>query len=406
MFNNISLHFKSKRDTLPLSIILSVSPLPPLSTFFHLKKLGFYSYLPIRPSSSKELKKKGFSKDFIELYEEALRSQTTGSRRGLKSFIEEKLAEFKTSAEIAEMKTLSNASLMNSLAIVVPTLLTTLMLVTSPEIAPLILILLSIVSLLVILALNLPVVISIYSYKFRKPEVLLSLLAAIPLYLVLKDIVISLIVASVPASIFSGINVLKETKLRAQLLNIVKTASQVSSKNVFKVIKETPQKLFEKFDYGVMKAVVATLYLISAYAPCTEAYDKLTEYTRIYVTTVKRIRSKFNAILLYSAIMIAISVSTLYLTVFSIGEFSQRIPRGILVIGYSFIRLPTLTQLNEIKVTLDFAITVNVLAFSLMCAMLREGNPLYFALYFPLLLIIALICKYITLTYLLPSLIR
>mgnify|MGYP000330092662 CR=1 FL=1 len=406
MLNNISLYLKSKRDTLPLSIILSVSPLPPLSTFLHLRKLGFYNYLPIKPTTRRELKKKGFSKDFIELYEETLKAQTTGSKAGLRSFIEEKLMEFKTSAEIAEMKTLSNAALMNSLAIVVPTLITTLMLVTSPEIAPLTLILLSLASLLVVISLNLPVVISVYSYRFRKPEVLLSLVAAIPLYFLLKDIVVSLAVVSVPVSFFSLMNVMKETKLRKTLLDIVKTASQVPSKNVFKVIKETPQKLFEKFDYGVMKAIVATLYLISAYAPSSEAYIKLAEYTKIYVLTVKRIRSKFNAILLYSALMIAISVSTMYLTVFSIGEFSQRIPREAPMLGYSFIKFPTPRQLNDIKASLEIAIAVNVLAFSLMCAMLREGNPEYFALYFPLFLAIAILCKHLTTAYLLPALIR
>jgi len=406
MFNRIFLNFKTRKDVIPLTIILSISPLPPLSTLLHLKKLGFYEYLPEKPLSVKQLKEKGYSKSFIELYREALKSQTTGSRRGLTSFIEEKLLEFKTSAEIAEMRTLSNSSLMNSLAIVVPTLITTLMLVTSPQVAPLTLILLSLVSLITVLALNIPVALSLHSYRFKDPIVLITLVLALPLTLLLKDPLTSMLIASIPAFVFSLINVIRENKLRNKILELVKTASQASITNIFKLIKTTPRKLFETFDYGVMKAVAIALYLISAYSPSPEAYDKLLEYTRVYVSTVKKIRGKFNAILVYSVIMIAFSVSTIYLTVFSIGKFSSTIPENTVLPGYYFISLPSKSQIEKIEDALDLAIIINAVAFSMMCAMLREGNPLYLSLYLPALLTVALLGRHLTLTYLVPLIVK
>jgi len=396
ILDRIKIWFESQRDIIPLSIILTTSPLPPLTTLNKVRELGFYKYLP--KGTNPILKE--YSKKFREFYREIAEAHISGSEKRVEYFLEDKLEEFKSFAETGELRVLSNIAMLNSIAVILPPMISVLMVLTNPLSTPLLLIGLSILSIVLILLLNLPNVTSLYSIKFKKAYLTLLILLAIPLYFLTENPYLALLVPSIPLSIVSFIELKKELNERENLLSIVKSAA--TGVNIFKYYKLNPEKFVKKY-YGFMKGVAVALYLGYAFGS-GEKMEALLKYYRIYLNTLKRIRLKTFTVIFYSFLMVSAAVSVLYLMEGSLREFRARTPD--IPATFNFIQLPSLSQLNELEKYLDIAVVINITAFALSCAMLREGNPLYFTIYLPLLLTIAVISKYITLTYFLPLLIR
>ena len=89
MLSRLKSYLKSSFLSLPLSVVVCFSPLPPLTTLLFLSKLGVWELLPKEVVEPEELRRLGYASEFVRLYEEVLKAQRTGRREALKDYLKE-----------------------------------------------------------------------------------------------------------------------------------------------------------------------------------------------------------------------------------------------------------------------------------------------------------------------------
>ena len=123
MLEKVKTYVKTSLLSLPLSVILSFSPLPPLATMVYLSRLKVYKEIPGELVDSEELRERGYAPEFIQLYEEAFRAQRTGRREGLVNYLERRIREIRTSLDLLDYNVTTMVEVLSLLTVVIPVML-------------------------------------------------------------------------------------------------------------------------------------------------------------------------------------------------------------------------------------------------------------------------------------------
>ena len=365
-----------KEPILELAVITVHSPQSPLTTLNFLKKIGIYRFLPDNNDSVEELKKKGYSKDFIEFWKEAQNATLSGQREGLRSFFEEKFSELKTSLDMLDFRVQKYFIIMNVAVLVVPILLSVTSIFTG-TIDPLSLIM--IVLCTVPLALAPPLIIPReMRLESPRPLVFLPLLLSLPLYLYFKEILV-LIGASVISMVLTYIEEKRKIKEIIESGEILRRATQ--SSNIKFIGVTDPEQLLVKRVCGFVKALLVALYIQLAYMRSRDyfkATSKLMSIFREYLAALSKLRERALGNFVTGLIIVAVAAASfafVYHTLNKVSSIGAHIP------SYYGVRVLSRSELLALKeFFVELLITMSF-SFSLISTT-REGNPLYFAIYF------------------------
>jgi len=374
---------ESYRSVVPLSILLSTSPLPPLTTLQRLRSLRIYKSIPdLLNTNLDDLRKKGYSDKFVELLRVASLSHRTGSVEPLRSLVEEEMAETRTSLELMDYTISQNMELLSVFILLLPSILASLLFIVNSTIVATVLLACSLLGLVIGLCLGF---LSIpWELRLRGPllPALISPVIFLLAFYLLQDPLKSLIVLSVLLSPYLFKRLRNELGVFRESLELARRAT-TSTSNIFRALEiDSPEYLLSKKFYGVSRAVCVAIYLLALHGgtKLRESLVKLLEYIRDYMNYINRLRSRTRVIFLYSVIMGALSAVSLAFIVTVLSFFSSMFSYSSITLMTS-IYIPTPEEIGMIKYYVRIVLAVNSLTFALITALFREGNPLYFPLY-------------------------
>ena len=392
---------ESYHSVVPLSILLSTSPLPPLTTLQRLRALGIYKSIPdILGVNIEDFKRQGYSDRFIELLKVASLSQRTGSIEPLKSLVEEKISETRADLELMDYTISQNMELLSVFVLLLPSILASLLFIVNPTIVATILLACSALGLILGICLGL---ISI-PWELRIRGSVLPLIFSPVIFLVafyiFQDPLKSLVILSIVLSPYLFKKLREELKVLEESLELARRAT-TSTSNIFRALEiEDPEYLLSDRFYGVSRAICVAIYLLALHGGVRlrESLVKLLEYIRDYVGYVKRLRNKTRVIFLYSAIMGMLSAVSLAFIVVVLSFLSSTMSSSTLPL-ITAIYMPSHEELELVKEYIRYVLAVNSLTFSLITALFRDGNPVYFPLYLLPISIAVMLSYNLTLLY-------
>jgi len=363
---------KVKLLKIQLPVLLYTSPLPPRSTLVQLKRLGFLDELP------KSLKK------IRETIEEV---EKLGDERVFRYRIEETMSELKTLLETGERVVNDTFELVNTISVTGAVMISALMILTNPELAPITVIFFAVISMI------LAVLVSLVKYprELAVPppsrKYLLLYLISIPLYYFLGDTALSLLIPSLPLALYSYLFLkkkIREVDFMESLLEKARACTRAGI-NIYKCMEVEPKSLLEGF-YGVLKAIAYSLYIIGVFGGerRVESLDKLQEVMTSYKTTFTRLRSRTSIVALYSIISLIVAAVSFAMIV----ETNNMIAALKIPSSYG-ITLPSKASVQALEFNMRISLTVLAIGLSLVSALLREGRWEYFNIYMPFFLAVS-----------------
>jgi len=373
-----------KEPVLELAVITTYSPQPPLTTLHFLKKIGVYKFLPEENVSVEELKKRKFSDEFCEFWQEAQSATISGEREGLRSFLEEKFSDLKTRLDMIDFRLQTYLMALNTFLLVLPLILSVMTIFTGTEaVQPLVFI--PLCSLPIALVPPLILMPREMSLKNPRPLVFAPIVAATLVYFFTRNILL-LALLSIPSSALTFIEEKKALKEIEEAGRILRKAAQ--SPNIKFIEIKDPEELLER-GFGFSKALLVALYIQLAFLQTKsyfKAVSKLLSIFREYHSSLKKIRERAGSVLLVGLIIITVAAASFAIVFYTVSNTS-RIAREI---PYSTYRLRPLSEheLLDLRFKLLEVLAAMSLALSVL-ATTREANPLYFPLYLPLLILVS-----------------
>jgi len=383
MIEKLKTWFESERDAIPLNIIFLTSPLSPLTTLYKLRRLGLYTYLP-EPSKIFDSLPSGISGKMKETLKTALLSHKSGSREVIKHKLSEIISRTETELELADYNLTQLYQFISVFTTLVPSIIASVLFFMNLEQGVAVIIGVAILSVFAgFLGLT------VFPSELRIPappkRYFLFLISAIPLYLFLNfemKLLFSLTMASSICSLLSWIWLFKKLNVLKDARELVRKAGTASF-NVFKALEiEDPDYLLHEKWFGIAKAATTSLYLLALHGGrrLSESLNLLESYCSRYLNALFRIRSKTRVMMFYS-IMEALVIAAIYaILVYTLIYFSSMELHG----AWGSFYIPSIKEVEMLKNSLDLVLTLNALGLSIATSTSREGNPLYFTLYLPL----------------------
>ena len=380
---NLKTWFESEKDAIPLSIIFLTSPLSPLTTIHRLKRLGLYEYLP-EPSKLFDEMPAALSGKMKETLKTALLSHRSGSREVINQKLSEIISRTETELELADYNLTQLYQFVSVFTTLVPSIIASVLFFMNLEQG-----IATIIGAAVLSVFAGFLGLTVFPSELRLPSppkrYFLFLLGAIPLYLFLKfemRLLLSITFASIATSLLSWIWVWRELKILKEARELVRKAC-TSVYNIFKALEiDDPDYLLHKRWFGIAKAATTSLYLLALHGSkkLSEILNLLESYCSRYHDALFRIRSKTRVMMFY-AMLEALVVSAIYaMLVYTLIFFTSIELHG--VAGYFYI--PSQAEIVKLRESLDLVLSLNAIGLSIATSSSREGNPLYFVLYLPL----------------------
>jgi len=385
MLEKVKTYVKTSLLSLPLSVILSFSPLPPLATMVYLSRLKVYEEIPGELVDSEELRERGYAPEFIQLYEEAFRAQRTGRREGLVNYLERRIREIRTSLDLLDYNVTTMVEVLSLLTVVIPVMLASIAAFIFPGFLGTITIASTVPGLIIILFASF--FITPPELWLRRPRLitLAPLLLFLPILYVTRDVALALTIASFPSAFLVWWEERRNFKVFEEALELV-VKGTYSRNPILAGINDLDYLLGEKW-YGVAKAAVTTLYILYTQGgrKFGEGVTKLMTFIRDHVETMKAIRKKAFQSLIYGIVMACIAGACMAIVV-STFNFMVSIPHGAVSTTEYGLVIPTQAHLSQLHGVMPIYIAVTSLTYAVGVAALRDGNPLYFPLYLALIL--------------------
>ncbi|RLE78871.1 MAG: hypothetical protein DRJ52_09630 [Thermoprotei archaeon] len=367
------------------------SPFPPASTILELSKLGLW----FLPKSPPELLLKAKTPRFKELVEECKVAQLAGRKDSIKALAERYMDDLKNSLAALDIHVVSFSEILGWLGLFAP-----LFFLCSVIFIPL-----EQVKIFILVSLAASILISLVFFAGKTPREFslpspplysfLSFLITPIGYLLGLPLTISLLIASIPSAVFL---LFYQRKLMEYIDLAEKICSRASSTMITPIILPKnfkPRDILSSEFWGFAGILLKSLYLILTYG--SEKYfenaNRILEFFRQYRFYMNRFREKATAMYFYALIFVAIAGLSIAWTYTMYIELSQiTTPTG----KYFNISIPRVKDLENL---IDATLAAVSLSFSLAVAVSKDGNPLYFPLYIPLLLAIEYCVFYIGVNY-------
>lgn len=386
--------------SLPLGVILNFSPLPPLTTLVYLSQLKIYEEIPEKLLDVEELRERGYSPEFLQLYEEAARAQRTGTRAGLTHYLERRIRELKTSLEMMDYNISTMIEILALITIVLPLILAAVIAFIYPYFMVGVVSGVSALGLLTSLGISLTFIPP--ELWLRKPRAIVfaPFLLSLPVFYVTGDVALSIMVGAIPSAVLSFREERRNYRVLEEAMNMVSKATY--SRNPVLAGVDLDYLLSDVW-YGIAKSAVTTLYILYTQGgrKFAEGVSKLLAFIRDYVESYRSLRRKALQSLVYALIMSSIAAVCMAIVVFTVDFMSDvGMPTGV-----SGFVIPTKEHVEELKGATSLYIAVTSLTYALGIASLRDGNPLYFPVYLALILPLNYVSYMLALQYA-PVLVR
>jgi len=411
VFEKFKVGSESKISAYFLSIAISSSPLPPLSTLIELRNLLGLKWIPdhpIRPSTvDTVLKRKGCSKEFIELYKEAWISTSTGSRENLNFLASRFLDDLREKVESTSWTAGFVLTAVVTVAILFPLVLNLIYAFTAPEsgiiVTVLSMLFAAIGSLITVILipqhLHLPVENRILAYA------LAPLALAVPLYFILHSATVALFIATIPSALILfryQEKLLDSLKKGEDILSVMCTTKDITLAGI-----RNPRKLLSNEFWGFIRYALAALFILlkSGGEKYFDCVSKLTNFVKEYRRLFLSMRKRGLVILCACLFMTALAASMYaisYATLENLSELGYSLGDIMKRSGFEF---PTRENLATIRTIIDFSLTTISASLALIATCFRDANPSYILMYLPLFLLVSALIYNITLNYIAPQLI-
>lgn len=387
MLERLRIWARSEADAIPLALLLLVSPLMPLTTLKRLREIGYYSYLPSPEDVLEGKRPEGLSEKAVEVLEATLQSQHSGSRAIFEEKIEELLSRTAVELELAEYNISQLFQLASLFTSVVPVTVASIQFLTNPEEAAPTLIACSVISIIVggVIGLGLfPRELALVAPSLKTLFTFLISLAAYPLYSLLEvphPLLCTFTTAAVPASVLC-------IQLRRRVLDSFREArklvrrASMASYNIFSALEiDDPEYLLSPRWSGIARSATTALYMFCLYGgeKIREGLQRLELYIGRYLDYLFRIRERTRVMLIYAVVEAAV-VAVMY----SMLIGCLKLLGGEEATPIELITLPSYAALRSLEKMLDMVLSLNALGLSLATSSAREGQPLYFPMYLPL----------------------
>jgi len=393
LLEKINNYLKTSSFSLPLTIILNFSPLPPLTTILFLSKLGVLDSFPEKVADPDELKDAGFAPEMVDLYREALNSQRTGRREGLQNILEKHLRELRSTLDLMDYNVSTMIEVLSLLTIVVPTMIVSVVAFLSPSEVVNVLIASSAISIALALFMSFYTIPS--ELWLRRPRMvsLAPMILLVPLFLLLNDVALALMLSAIPSAILTARDATRNFKVFEEAAQLAEKASH--SRNPVLAGINLDDLLSNRF-YGVARGVTVTLYVLYTYSGSKfqEAVTRLMTFAREYVSSFKSQRRRALQSLAYALVMSALASASMAMIVASIQFIADMNIPG----GYG-VNLPGEEDLDALNGAMPIYIELIALTYAVGMASFREGNPLYFPIYLLPSLALSYASYHLTLAY-------
>ncbi len=354
---------KTVFSSLDLAIILYSSPLPPSATLKRLEK-------------SSDI---GGGDGILEI---ARRDELSGTREGLRNYIENKLSELRVRVETTEELIQQLGELMMLFTVSLPLIVVGLVFMVSPGKAAPLLVAFSAIGGLVGAAAYAKIPVELrFPPPGRRALAALSLMA-VPLLLeagglirVGEEVFLLVVAASAPSAALTyreAREILGELEGDRRLL----VEALRCPFHIFRCLGldafEEPVRL------RVSRVLREILMLYGRFGRDEEGLRWLVEYFESY----RRLLGDVRARTMLSLLNGIVGVSVLALGLSMVSSVFSSLP-AVSVAGLSI----SPVSFARVKPYLDLVLAVNSLSYSVATASMREGNPLYFPLYLPVMLL-------------------
>uniref|UniRef100_A0A7C4BAK0 Type II secretion system protein GspF domain-containing protein n=1 Tax=Thermofilum pendens TaxID=2269 RepID=A0A7C4BAK0_THEPE len=397
---------RSEADAVPLALILLSSPQLPLTTLRELRRSGFYTYLPDPEELLFDEKKaaEGLSGRMRRVLEAAAAVQRSGRREALEERMRDVLAELRTALEMADYNISNLYTVVSTLASTMASMIVvTLALVGGGAVAAALA--LSGVAALVSALIG----VAVYPLEFSLPappwRSYLPLLLAAPLYLLLTHLelplplTLSLAAAGTLPALLHLLHTREEVGKLVRAREMVRAAARAAGNPYHTLVREgfinNPENLLKPAS-SLAAAANLSVHQVLLHGGY-ELLEKLEDYYSRIVEFVLRLRSKTRVFLLY-AVIEAVIVSAVYAFTAAIQPLLAEGGAALAQAGLS------LAGIKELEEGVDYILAATALALSTAASSCREGKPLFFTTYLPL-LATALAASYLAALQLAPSLI-
>ncbi|RLE75627.1 MAG: hypothetical protein DRJ56_05420 [Thermoprotei archaeon] len=386
-------YLRTSSLTLPLSIVLNFSPLPPLTTILYLGKLGVYGELPRELVDPEDLRRRGCAPEFVRLYEEALLAQRTGRREGLRNVLERSMRELRTALDMMDYNVSTMVEVLSLVTIVVPLTLASVMVFVSPGS------MLPAVTASSLVGLVLTALLGMYFVPWelwlRRPRALslAPMLLGLPAYHLLGDAVLSLALA---VALSAPLVYLEQRRAVGVLDEAVDLLSRAShSPNPVLAGVDLDDLLDRRF-YGVSRAATVTLYTLFTQGGSKyyEGVARLLAYVRDVAEAFRGLRRKALQSFAYALVMAAMAAAAMAIII-SVIEYMASLPAPVSVSGVSL----SPGDVTLVRAAMPAYIALTSLSYAVAAACMRDGNPLYFPLYLAAILPASYAGYHLTLLY-------
>ena len=386
-------YLKTSALSLPLCVVLNFSPLPPLTTILYLARLGVFSELPKELVDPEELRAKGYAKEFVEIYREAVRAQRTGRREGLRNLLEKRMRELRTSLDMMDYNVSTMMEVLSLTTIVVPLLLASVEVFMSPALFTPTIVACSVLSVVVAL------VMGIYTIPWelwlRRPRLatLAPMLVSIPAYFMTQDVAFSLTLGSVLSAPLVYLEQRRAVKVFDDALKYLSRATHSPNPVLAGIDLDD---LLDKRFFGVARAAMVTLYVLFTQGGRRyfEGVTRLLAYVREYIVTLKGVRRKALVSLFYTLVIAAAASASMAIIVATLAGISSMAPSW--TIGSI---MPTASTTGDVADATLLFVALSSISYAVAAATMRDGNPLYFPLYLAAILPISYTAYRLTLLY-------
>ncbi|RLE75721.1 MAG: hypothetical protein DRZ80_02300 [Thermoprotei archaeon] len=385
MFNRIRIWFESEKDAVPLSIVFLTSPLSPLSTLHKLKRLGLYSYLP-EPSQLLDHLPDSFSSKMRETLRVAILSHKSGSREVINQKLSEVMSRTETELEIADYNISQLYQFISVFTTLVPSIIASVLFFMNLKNG-----VITIISAALFSVMAGFLGLTVFPGELRLPSppkrYLALFLIVAPLYFIFNfelKLLLLISLASLIPSFLSWIFLSNKMKILREARELVRKANTTTF-NLFKALEiEDPDFLLARRWFGIARAATTSLYLLALHGGgrLSDSLNLLESYYSRYLNALDRIRSKTRVMMFYSVIE-ALVIAGIYAILVYTLLFFANLPRYYSEAYTGAFYIPSTIELEFLKKSLDLVLTLNAFGLSIATSTSREGNPLYFTLYLP-----------------------
>ena len=378
---------RSEADAVPLALLFLVSPLMPLTTLKRLKEIEYYSYLPDPEDLLEKKRMDNVSGKMREVLEAALQAHQSGSKRIFEEKSEELFSKTAIELKLTEYNISQLFQLASLFTSVIPVTISSILFFTSPSDVFPILSICAILSMLVGGLMGFGVFPRELALTPPPLKSFIMLIGVLVIYIVSsileleRPLLTGVMIGGIPMALVHFFHRKKLISMYKEARELVRRASNASY-NIFAALGlEDPEYLLTDRWSSIARSASTALYMLCLYGgdKLGESLQKLELYIGRYLDYLFRIMSKTRTMMFYALIEAAI-VSMMYsLTVGSLILLGSE--GGI---GVDVLMIPSIRTLEEIDSFLDIVMTLNAFGLALATSSAREGQPLYFSVYLPI----------------------